>query len=175
MSARPPGRAKVVGGSVAAVIVGASAVLLGSEGLVLHSYADPVWGEKVPTACVGETGPHIRMGQTYTHEQCMQMLGRRVELSWSRIEPCLHRPVPVHVAVSLVDLGYNVGEQAVCSSTLMRQINAGQPPAVYCEQFRRWIYVGGKDCRNPSNNCRGIVTRREHARDMCLGNSPAPL
>lgn len=174
MSAPPPGRGKVIGGSVAAVVVAASALLVGSEGLVLRSYADPVWGEKVPTACVGETGPHIRMGQTYTHEQCMQMLGVRVQTSWRRIEQCLQHPVPVNVAVSLVDLGYNVGEQAVCDSTLMRQINDGHPPSMYCEQFRRWIYVGGKDCRNPSNNCRGIVTRREHARSLCLGDSPIP-
>lgn len=163
---------KVVGGGAAAVILGASALLVANEGVVLGSYADPVWGERVPTACVGETGPHIRMGQTFTHEQCMQMLGKRVELSWSRIERCLQRPVPVNVAVSLVDLGYNVGEQAVCSSTLVRQINSGQPPAVYCEQFRRWVFVGGKDCRVRSNNCAGIVTRREHARAVCLGQTP---
>lgn len=163
---------KVMGGGAAAVIIAASALLIDSEGLVLRTYADPVWGERVPTACVGETGPHIQMGQTFTHEQCMQMLGKRVELSWSRIERCLQRPVPVNVAVSLVDLGYNVGEQAVCSSTLVRQINAGEPPAVYCEQFRRWVFVGGKDCRAPNSKCRGIVTRREHARAVCLGQTP---
>jgi lysozyme len=168
------GATKVIGGGAAAVILGASALLVTQEGLVLHTYADPVWGERVPTACVGETGPHIRMGQTFTREQCMQMLGKRVELSWSRIERCLTRPVPVNVAVSLVDLGYNVGEQAVCSSTLVRQINTGQPPSMYCEQFRRWVFVGGKDCRDPKNNCRGIVTRREHARALCLGQTPVP-
>lgn len=167
-------QSKVIGGGAAAVIIGASAILMSGEGLVLRTYGDPVWGERVPTACVGETGPHIRMGQTFTHEQCMQMLGKRVELSWQRIDRCLQRPVPVNVAVSLVDLGYNVGEQAVCDSTLMRQINAGQPPAVYCEQFRRWVFVGGRDCRVQSNNCRGIVARREHARSLCLGNVPVP-
>lgn len=161
---------KVVGGG--GVVALAAALLVANEGVVLRTYADPVWGERVPTACVGETGPHIRMGQTFTHEQCMQMLGKRVELSWSRIERCLQRPVPVNVAVSLVDLGYNVGEQAVCSSTLVRQINAGQPPAVYCEQFRRWVFVGGQDCRAPNSKCRGIVTRREHARAVCLGQTP---
>ena len=167
-------QSKLIGGSAAAVILGASALMVANEGVVLRTYADPVWGERVPTACVGETGPHIRMGQTFTHEQCMQMLGRRVEVSWSRLERCLQRPVPVNVAVSLVDLGYNVGEQAVCSSTLVRQINSGQPPAVYCEQFMRWTFVGGRDCRDPKNNCRGIVVRRDHARSLCLGKAPIP-
>jgi lysozyme len=38
----------------------------------------------------------------------------------------------------------------------------------------RWTFVGGRDCRDPKNNCRGIVVRRDHARSLCLGNTPVP-
>jgi GH24 family phage-related lysozyme (muramidase) len=40
----------------------AAAFIAAHEGEVLGSYADPVHGWRVPTACYGQTGPHIRMG-----------------------------------------------------------------------------------------------------------------
>ena len=41
------------------------------EGTVLQSYRDPIG---IITACVGHTGPELRMGQRYTRQQCEDML-----------------------------------------------------------------------------------------------------
>lgn len=52
-------RAAIGGAGVLAIAAGFIVV---HEGEVLGSYADPVHGWRVPTACYGQTGPHIRMG-----------------------------------------------------------------------------------------------------------------
>ena len=37
-----------------------------------------------------------------------------------------------------------------------------------CNQFDRWVYVAGKDCRIASSNCRGIAKRRAEEKALCL-------
>ena len=45
------------------------------EGTVLRSYRDPVG---IVTACTGHTGPELKIGQTYTRQQCEEMLYKDV-------------------------------------------------------------------------------------------------
>ncbi len=156
---------------IAAGIALATGFLIVHEGEVLGSYADPVHGWRVPTACYGQTGPHIRMGQVFTRADCRAMLDAELVTKAQQLDRCITRPLPDHSAAAVLSLAYNAGTSDVCGSTLVRQINAGQPPSVYCEQFSRWVYAGRKDCRNPANNCRGIVKRRADERALCLGPS----
>lgn len=153
---------------VGAAILTAAGFLAVKEGVVLHTYADPVLGWEVPTGCVGQTGPHIRRGQVFTREECMAMLDQSTRQKARELERCVQWDISPSAAAATLSLAYNVGTGPVCRSTLVRQINAGQPPAVYCEQFRRWVFVGAKDCRDPKNRCRGIVSRREAERALCL-------
>lgn len=139
------------------------------EGLELTTYADPVWGPKLPTACFGDTGPHIRMGQTFTLTECYQMLGKRHHVLVQRVGKCITAEVPAHVAVAVLSLADNAGASAVCKSSLARYINEGAAPATYCPHFGRWVYSAGKDCRIRSNNCAGLVKRRAAEQAMCLG------
>jgi lysozyme len=157
-------------GGIAAGIVLATGFLIVHEGEVLGSYADPVHGWEVPTACYGQTGEHIRMGQVFTRAECRAMLDAELVAKAAQLGRCISHPLPDHSAAAVLSLAYNVGTSAVCGSTLIRQINAGQPPAVYCQQFDRWVYAGGKDCRDPRNNCRGIAKRRTEEKALCLGN-----
>ncbi|WP_353189086.1 lysozyme [Pseudomonas sp.] len=157
-------------GGIAAGIALATGFLIVHEGEVLGSYADPVHGWEVPTACYGQTGPHIRMGQVFTRAECRAMLDAELVTKAQQLDRCITRPLPDHSAAAVLSLAYNVGTSAVCGSTLVRQINAGQPPAVYCQQLDRWVYAGGKDCRDPRNNCRGIAKRRTEEKALCLGN-----
>ena len=160
-------------GPLAGVVAGialATGFLIVHEGEVLGSYADPVHGWRVPTACYGQTGPHIRMGQVFTRAECRAMLDAELVTKAQQLDRCITRPLPDHSAAAVLSLAYNNGARKICDSTLVRQINAGQPPAVYCQQFDRWMLAGGKDCRDPRNNCRGIVTRRAEEKALCLGN-----
>lgn len=169
MTQPAPNRKGVAG--VAAGIVIAAGFLIVHEGEVLGSYADPVHGWRVPTACYGQTGPHIRMGQVFSRAECRAMLDAELVSKAQQLDRCITRPLPDHSAAAVLSLAYNAGTSAVCGSTMVRQINQGAPPAVYCEQLSRWVYAGGRDCRNPANNCRGIVKRRADERTLCLGLS----
>lgn len=160
-----------VGKSAAALVVALGGIFaVKNEHLILRSYADPVWGWSVPTACAGDTGPHIKQGMTFTLQQCMDMLKTRHTKLWNQLEGAIDVPLKTHEAVAILSLADNVGTGAVLNSTLLRQVNLGLPPEVWCEQFPRWKYVGKQDCSVRSNKCYGIITRRERERSMCLGD-----
>ena len=55
---------------------------------------------------------------------------------------------------ALVDFAYNLGLGNLKSSTLLRKIKEGAPTGDIQEQFRRWVYAGGKVLK-------GLVRRRE--------------
>ncbi len=64
---------------------------------------------------------------------------------------------------ALVSFTFNVGAEAFAHSTLLKQLNAGNPASVP-EQLRRWIHAGGQE--SP-----GLVRRREE--EIRLWNLPA--
>lgn len=66
-----------------------------------------------------------------------------------------------------VSFAYNVGVNAFCKSTMAKFANQGDKVAS-CNQFDRWVYVAGKDCRIASSNCRGIAKRRAEEKALCL-------
>ena len=55
---------------------------------------------------------------------------------------------------SLCDFAYNLGVGNLKGSTLLRKIKEGAPTEDIQEQFRRWVYAGGKVLK-------GLVKRRE--------------
>lgn len=55
---------------------------------------------------------------------------------------------------SCADFCYNLGTGNFKSSTLLRKIKEGAPTGDIQEQFRRWVYAGGKKLK-------GLVKRRE--------------
>ena len=144
------------------------------EGIVLETYPDPVHGVALPTACIGETGPHIRMGQKFTLGECMEMLRARHERLIVAVGRCVRVPVTTHEAVAILSMSDNLGVGAICGSTMVRQINAGAPASTWCEQIPRWHFAGGRDCWVRSSNCSGLVKRRERERAMCLGDITLP-
>lgn len=55
---------------------------------------------------------------------------------------------------ALVDFAYNLGVGNLKGSTLLRKIKEGAPAEDIQEQFRQWVYAGGKVLK-------GLVKRRE--------------
>ena len=135
-----------------------SAFVMQHEGLILRTYADPVG---IPTACVGATGPEIRYGQTYTIAECVAILDADLQDTWNRLKPCIQKDVNLFQAMSLVSFAFNVGVPATCGSTMVRMLNEGAPPSVYCKEMKRWTYAKGKQLP-------GLVRRREAEYQMCL-------
>ena len=129
------------------------------EGTVLQSYRDPI--NKI-TACVGHTGPELRMGQRYTRQQCEDMLYGDL-LKHAEALDCIKTPMTDGQKAAFLSFSFNVGNQAFCRSTLARKANQGDMRGA-CAELSRWTLAGGKELP-------GLVRRRAAERAMCEGKS----
>ena len=127
------------------------------EGLVLGTYVDPVG---ILTSCFGHTGPELKLNQKFTEDQCLSQLAKDLEKH--------DKEMIKHIKVSLSDeehaaylsFVYNVGVGNFKSSTLLKNLNANKRDEA-CNQLTRWVFAKGKKLR-------GLVTRREEERKLCL-------
>jgi GH24 family phage-related lysozyme (muramidase) len=157
-------RARIIGGSAAAAAL-ASGMGAYYEGVFPVGYADPAG---IPTDCIGETGPDVRIGhQRYTFDECVRRYPPRLQRVWDDgLSRCVAQDVSLHQGAALMSWADNVGITAACSSTLVRMLNAGAEPAVWCAQLPRWdkARVLGVMVTLP-----GLTKRRISERTMCLG------
>lgn len=125
------------------------------EGTVLQSYRDPIG---IITACVGHTGPELRMGQRYTRQQCEDMLYGDL-LKHAQALDCIKQPMTDGQQAAFLSFAFNVGNKAFCDSTLARKANAGDMPGA-CAELSRWTRAGGRELP-------GLVKRRAAERELC--------
>lgn len=156
---KPTSRPARAGVAAAGALALATPFVMWKEGLVLHTYIDIVG---VPTACYGETGPHIKIGQRFTAAQCREMLDERLLEFAVGLDRCIERPLKDHEAAAVLSWGYNIGVAAACSSTLVKMVNAGAPAHEWCQQLDRWVYAKGFKIN-------GLVIRRQKEKALCLG------
>lgn len=149
---------KVAAGATAVVIATATPFIAKWEGLETTAYRDIVG---VPTVCYGETRG-VKMGDTYTKEQCMDMLKVAVGDYYRKIEPCMtNKDIPVGVQASILELAYNVGTGAACKSTMMKLANQGKYKEA-CKELDKWVKAGGQTVR-------GLQNRRADSKvNLCL-------
>lgn len=132
---------------------------LPSEGFHQEVYLDPVG---LPTVCVGRMDKKLKLGQSFTLDECMEMFAE----DWKKHQAQLNSAVKVEYASewqkeALTDFTFNVGIGNVRSSTLIRLLNEKRHREA-CEQLTRWVYAGGRTLR-------GLVTRRQNTMPYCLG------
>lgn len=132
------------------------------EGYVPGTYSDPVG---IPTACYGETGPHIKPGMVFSGDECRAMLDVSLARTWQGLERCLVADLTVGEAAAILSWAYNVGTGNACTSTLARMVNSGVPGEVWCHQLARWTKAtkAGVKIELP-----GLVKRRQAELTMCL-------
>lgn len=134
-------------------------VTVPSEGVYLPVYLDPVG---LPTVCVGRMDRKLKLGQTFTLDECMEMFAE----DWKKHQDQLNKVVKVEYKSewqqhALTDFTFNVGIGNVQSSTLLRLLNQGKHVEA-CQQLSRWVKAGGKTLK-------GLVTRRKNTMPYCLG------
>lgn len=127
----------------------------------LKAYLDAVG---VATACDGLTGEGIKIGKTFTEAQCATMLSARLVETSQHVMACtpglaLSIPGRDHVRFAAVSLAHNVGWPTYCSSTMRRQINAGQIGAA-CTSLTWFNKAGGRVMP-------GLVARRAREAAVC--------
>lgn len=137
-----------------------AATVAPDETIVLRHVAGPRYLEayldivQVPTACDGIT-KGVKIGRTYTAAECDAML--EAELI-AHAEPVM-RCAPAlygrgNQAAAVVSLGYNIGTGAVCGSTLVRRINAGDWRGA-ADGFAAWNKVTVPKAQVPAYQRRG--------------------
>lgn len=144
--------AKIGAGSLALLVP----LVMFFEGTVTKTYKDPIG---VITACVGHTGPELKIGQTFTPEQCQEMLYADLLKHSSDID-CIKRPLTDGQKAAFISFGFNVGKEKLCKSTLAKRANAGDLVGA-CNELMRWTLAAGKELP-------GLVKRREAERKLCL-------
>jgi GH24 family phage-related lysozyme (muramidase) len=163
---------KVGFAAVPVALVAALVALLaqpGHEKRVYTTYWDALG--QVDTACAGVTGAGVIRGKTYTDAECEALETRYVQRMFARMGKCVpNARMEFHEIKAWGHFAYNVGEAAFCKSTAARLLNAGENEAA-CKQIRKWVYIKGRNCRDPKNKCAGIPRRREWEYQTCVGNT----
>lgn len=109
----------------------------------------------------------INPSKTVTVVEALADLKTNTTSAGIAVNTCIHNTLTQGQYDSYVSLAYNVGNNAFCKSTMAKKANAGDRVGS-CNEFDRWIYVAGKDCRIKSSNCSGIVKRRKAEKELCL-------
>ena len=82
-------------------------------------------------------------GSTITEDQAVADLQANIQNAVNAVNRLVTQPsIPQHWFDALVDFTFNVGEGNLASSTLLRDINAGDFDAADA-QFQRWDMAGG--------------------------------
>lgn len=133
----------------------ATTMLTGFEGVRTVAYYDPVG---IPTVCMGETRG-VKIGDTYTLEQCRAMATARVAEFAAGVEADLQVPVSDKTFASFVSFSYNLG-LGVFKNRIATLANAGNIAGA-CNKMGEYIYAHG--LKLP-----GLVRRRQEEVALCL-------
>jgi GH24 family phage-related lysozyme (muramidase) len=154
-----------------ALVLALSALLAepGHEQRVYTTYWDKLG--QVYTVCAGVTGSGVIPGRTYTDAECQALETRYISRMYARMGRCAPKAeMEFHEIKAWGHFAYNVGEANFCASKAAKLLNAGENEAA-CRQIPRWVYVKGRDCRDPKNKCPGIPRRREWEYRLCEGRA----
>jgi len=156
-----------------AALVLSAAGLVGiavDEGYSAKAYPDPVLGAKVPTIGFGTTGG-VKMGDTTTPVKALQRKLSDVQSFEGALKHCVQVPLHQYEYDAYINLAYNIGPTAFCSSTLVKRLNAHEYPGA-CDAILMWKMAGDVDCSAPGNKtCSGLWARRQRLHQQCLGQA----
>ncbi len=109
------------------------------EGLSLDAYQDQVG---VWTIGYGHTGSDVAPGLSITQEQAEDLLAQDVASAAAFVNNAVSVALTQNEFDALVDFVFNLGAGAFRSSTLLRNLNAGNYAAA-ANQFDAWDHAGG--------------------------------
>lgn len=134
------------------------------EGLRTTAYLDTIASPPIWTVCYGET-KGVKQGDTYTPEQCREMLAREVReyregLHKYFVAETKARRLTAERDAAYTSLAYNAGIRAIGRSTATRRLNAGDIRGG-CAAIAWWNRAGQRVVR-------GLVNRRADEVRLCL-------
>ncbi|MDR0805962.1 MAG: lysozyme [Enterobacteriaceae bacterium] len=151
-------RNKILTASAGGAIAIASVLIVNFEGYESKPYRDLAG---IITVCYGHTGDDIDLTHKYSREECERLLHQDLAVVQHSVDPLVTVPLSDATRAALYSFNYNVGVSAFSRSTLLVKLNRGDKQGA-CDELRRWKYAAGKAWK-------GLVTRREVEREVCLG------
>lgn len=144
------------------VSVVAITMLMALEGFSSLPYQDiaGIWTNGFGnTKNVGPKTPPV------TQEQAKQDLVRHVDVFARGLDRCLLVTPTQNQYDAIMLWTYNVGTSAACGSTLIRRLNEGALPSVWCAELHKWnkVRVDGRLVVS-----RGLSNRREAEYQLCM-------
>lgn len=130
------------------------------EGFRPQSYQDSVGVWTIGYGTTRINGQPVKAGMTITEDQALQLVKQEVNKLWSQIEAILTVRLNDNQMNALVDFAYNLGFNALKTSTLMKYVNESQFDKA-ADEFGRWVFAGGKVLP-------GLVKRREAEKQLFL-------
>ncbi|MDH7787632.1 lysozyme [Ochrobactrum sp. 19YEA23] len=131
------------------------------EGVENKAYWDSLG--KVWTVCAGET-KGVKKGDYYSDAKCLQMLQTRLENDFHKpLQKCIATfdAAPISIQASMLDLSYNIGTGAACSSSAAKRMREKNWPAA-CNAMTLFNRAGGRVVE-------GLKKRREYGDAQRIG------
>jgi lysozyme len=138
--------------------------LLSNEGYTDKAVI-PLPGD-VPTIGFGTTAG-VKLGDKTDPVTAAKRTMADLQTFEGALKRCVKVPLYQHEYDVYVDFSYNVGTSAFCNSTMVKKLNSFDYVGA-CNEFDRWTFFQGKDCRLAANKCGGLVIRRAEAKRKCL-------
>lgn len=146
--------------------IGAGAVALAIP-LIVHFEGYVPWVHRDPigrlAACYGHDDQTMTPGKRFTAAECQAMLDQDL-LKHAQALDCIKHPLTDGQKAAFVSFAFNVGNKALCDSTLARKANAGDMAGA-CAELSRWTRAGGRELP-------GLVKRRAAERELCERGLP---
>jgi lysozyme len=145
---------------VTAITLSAAALV----GLLSHEgYSDktiiPIKNDK-PTIGFGTTDG-VKMGDTTTPVKALTRALQDVQKFEGALKSCVRVPLHQYEYDAYINLTYNIGGRAFCSSTLVKKLNAQDYDGA-CKEILRWDRAGGRVVQ-------GLTNRRQKEYMQCIG------
>ncbi len=150
-------RAFLIAAGFSGAVVTGGVFVAEHEGLVLGTYVDPVG---ILSACFGQTGPELELGQRFSEQECLAMLADDLEVFDRQLTNLVRVPITDSERAAYLSFMYNVGAQNFSDSTLRKKLLRGDRVGA-CNELSRWVYAKGKKLQ-------GLVNRRKAERQLCL-------
>jgi lysozyme len=115
----------------------------------------------IDTIGYGET-LGVRKTDRTTPERALVQLLVRVDSEYATgVKECVKTPLFQYEFDAYVNLTYNIGVNAFCKSTIVKELNNGNYQEA-CTGIKRFNRAGGKVVQ-------GLINRREREYQMCIG------
>lgn len=135
------------------------------EGLRLEAYKCPA---NIDTIGYGSTGFHVKPGLKITEKEAEDLLRKDVVRFEKAVNDLIEVPLNQQQFDALVSFAFNVGINALATSTLRKRLNNKEEPnKVANEELRKWV-------KGENGPLPGLVKRRE-AESLLFRSEPKPL